>query len=179
MKLSDRRPLLATCLCGAILFQVLGWLPAGLAIGLQHLTRGRYLETVGETVTIVLSQADFQQVKVNAYEIRIDGDMYDIKQREQIGDSIRLVLKKDHHEQYFQNTITKLVKIGSGESSKTTYPLAMWVIKGLFSTFILPQTPEIRFYSKQMVQRAVFIYRKTVFPIVHPVPTPPPQQAGC
>jgi hypothetical protein len=170
------RHITAAILCGAILLQSLGWLPAGLAIGLQYFTTGQFFQAENDTPTILtLSQADFEQYRINQREIRIGQHLYDIESQTPFDDSIRLEVWHDHLEQHLQQTITQMVQSGTDDSSDTTAPLTIWVLKGMQMAFLVPAPPTLPVPLGIIPTPAAFFWQDTYSVISLPVPERPPQ----
>lgn len=88
--------------------------------------------------TVVITQSFFEKNKLDKREIRLNGNLYDIRSKTVAGDSVRLELYHDKHEESLLAMLgvhfSKFDK-ASGNESK---PLALWVAQWLGSAFIVP-----------------------------------------
>ena len=123
-----------------ILFQGLGWLLTWQAIQWQAKLAAQSALFQEDTPVRedILQQDFFQQSKVGKREIRLEGNLYDIRSSELLGDSIKLVLYHDWHEQMLYSVLGIHFSRLDRSTGSEPQPLSVWVAQWLGSAFILP-----------------------------------------
>lgn len=117
----------------------------------------------------VVSQDFYKASKIGRREITLNGNLYDIRSSEILGDSIRLVLYHDWHEQALYAILgVHFSRLNNG-ADPCSKPLAMWAAQWLGAAFILPDTLVIPAYFENR-NRARFCWN---FPVVSEAPSPP------
>jgi hypothetical protein len=158
-----------------IVFQGLGWLLAWQAMQWQakSAARSALFQEDSPVQTLVLQQDFFKQSSVGKGEIRLEGNLYDVRSKEYVGDSVRLVLYHDWHEQLLYSLLgghfSRLDESAAGASE----PLSMWVAQWLGLTFVAPTNPVITL-AERIPEKPFFTWKGGYsFEFAAPPFTPP------
>lgn len=135
-----------------IVFQGIGWFMAWKMMHWQARFEAHLIleKSTAPLETVVIAQSLFEKNKLDKHEIRLNGNLYDIRRKTVVGDSVRLELYHDKHEESLLAMLgihySKLEK-ASGNESK---PLALWVAQWLGSAFILPSAAPLPACGKSL-----------------------------
>lgn len=126
-------PLLALLLA----FQAAGWFLVGGALQMQAKKAAHLAMDLPKTpLKIITIPVDvLQKIRVGKKEIRLNGNLYDIKKQTLSGDSATLTLYHDRHE---QAVVDALSSVFSASPVTGPLPLHQWVAQWLGAAFLLP-----------------------------------------
>lgn len=164
-------------LAALLVFQAAAWSLAWSILQYQAKTAAHTAlhreETSLRTATIAF---DFlSQIRVGKKEIRLDGKLYDIKNQTITGDSVKLLLYHDRHEEALLDGLGSLFMSGDSNSGAAQMPnLENWLAKWFGTTFLLPEAPNLT-ARQGIFPRHFFI---SILPVAQAVPdcfSPPPE----
>ena len=117
----------------------------------------RVLEKANAPIeTMVISTVLFEKAKLDKHEIRLNGNLYDIRSKTVVGDSVRLELFHDKHEESLLAMLGLRFSKLENASGNDSKPLALWVAQWLGSAFILPTAASLPAVEKSLAPRAPF-----------------------
>jgi hypothetical protein len=130
-----------TILVSLIIFQGVGWHLAWQSIEWKAKIAARHALIGASTplLHVTLQQDFFQQSKIDKREIRLNGNLYDIKTSECVGDSVRLLLYHDQHEQALFALLGIHFSYLDHSTGTTPQPLALWAAQWLGLAFLMPE----------------------------------------
>ncbi len=135
-----------TALSALLFFQAAGWVLAYRVLQLEAKTEAktalRHPETPLYTVTIPVSL--LPRIRVDKKEVRLDGQLFDIKDQRISGDSVTLTLYHDRPEEKILQALGGRLAPGAGAGSAAVPPLQYWLSQWLGAAYLLPLAPEIR-----------------------------------
>lgn len=139
-------------LLALILFQGAGWMLTWQAIHFHAKISADIAVSLPETpsLRLTLSTSLFQRVRIDRKEIRLDGNLYDIKSAVFTGDSVQLELYHDKREQALFAMLRPHVSFLTDYSPTQIPPLAAWAALWLVTPFTVPVSPVIGFFSKEV-----------------------------
>jgi hypothetical protein len=144
-----------------ILFQGIGWVLTWQAVHIQakFAAKTQLFQASTPVHEIVLQRDFFQKSKVDKHEIRLEGNLYDIRSFEWKGDSVRLVLYHDWHEQMlFAILDSHISNLDSAATGDAPQPLTVWVAQWLGSAFLLPAEASLPICST-LTEKSDFTWR--------------------
>lgn len=106
----------------------------------------------------VLHKDLFLQSKFDKHEIRLNGNLYDIRSAVWRGDSVKLVLYHDKHEQALYAALGVHFSRLDSSSNTAPKPVAVWAAQWLGSAFLLPDAVPMPVASEQK-QASLFEWR--------------------
>ncbi len=119
--------------------------------------------------TVSLTQDFYQKIKVGKREVRLNGNLYDIRSSEVKGDSIRLVLYQDKHEQALYTLLGVHFSELDSATNSLPQPMSVLVAQWLGTNFLAPDC--VVFPVAELDQnKAVFHWR---FPDALGIRVPP------
>jgi hypothetical protein len=123
-----------------IVFQGIGWFMAWQMMHWQARFEAQRVLLKENTPleTVVITQEQFEKAKLDKREIRLNGNLYDIRSKTVSGDSVRLELYHDRHEESLLAMLGIHFSKLDTASGNDSMPLALWVAQWLGSAFILP-----------------------------------------
>ncbi len=126
---------------------------------------------------VTLTQDFYQQSKVGKREIRLNGNLYDIRSSEVKGDSIRLVVYHDKHEQALYALLgIHFSQLDSATDGKPQ-PISVLVAQWLGAAFVAPDVVEMPVAEIDQ-SRAEFHWRFPETSGIHIPPFMPPQKGA-
>ncbi|MCE2821122.1 MAG: hypothetical protein ACK5FV_14495 [Bacteroidota bacterium] len=139
-------------LLALILFQGAGWMLSWQAMQFHARISADIAVSLPETPSLhlTLSTTMFQRVRIDRKEIRLDGNLYDIRSAIFTGDSVHLELYHDKREQALFALLKPHVSFLTDYSPTQTPPLAAWAAQWLATPFTVPESPVIGFFSKEV-----------------------------
>lgn len=134
-------------LLALILFQGAGWMLTWQAIHFHAKISADIAVSLPETpsLRLTLSTGLFQRVRIDRKEIRLDGNLYDIKSAVFTGDSVQLELYHDKREQALFALLRPHVSFLADYSPNQTPPIVLWAAQWLVTPFIVPTAPVVSF----------------------------------
>lgn len=138
-------------LLALILFQGAGWMLAWQAVQFHAKISAEIALSLPETPSLhlTLSASLFQRVRIDRKEIRLDGNLYDIRRAVFNGDSVHLELYHDKREQALFALIKPHVSFLTDYSPTRTPPVAAWAAQWLLTPFIVPVVPAARIVPEE------------------------------
>lgn len=92
-----------------------------------------------ELRTIVISESSYKASRIEENEIMLHGKLYDVKSFEQTGDSVRLLVYHDRHEQELYSILGKQLKEQDSPVNTASKPFSTAVSKWMETIFLLPE----------------------------------------
>ena len=131
----------ASALLTLLVFQAAGWLLAWETLVFEaRQLAGSALERPGAPLkTVAISYDLYAGSLVGKKEIRLEGNLYDIKSREICSDSVRLVLFHDHYEERLLHVLTRV--FASEKHPGKTPVFHQWLVQWLCMSFLPPEPP--------------------------------------
>ncbi len=127
-------------------------------------------------VPVTLTQSHFNKIKAGKREVRLNGNLYDIKSRQLKGDSIHLVLYHDKREQALYDLLgihfSQLENAPNGKANPVSFLLAQW----LGAAFLVPEGIALPM-NNLALKKAVFHWRFPDAAGMHSPPFLPPKMA--
>jgi hypothetical protein len=172
-----RRNQAVTILVSLIIFQGIGWHLAWQSMEWKATLAAKHalFSTSTPLLRVTLKQAFFEQSRIGKREIRLSGNLYDIKTCAVVGDSVRLLLYHDQHEQALFALLGTHFSYLDHSTGTTPQPLALWAAQWLGQAFLLPQKtplPEVSF----CISVPVFFWCFPHSTGQHSPPFPPPKR---
>ena len=139
-------------LLALILFQGAGWMLSWQAMQFHAKISADIAVSLSETPSLhlTLSTTMFQRVRIDRKEIRLDGNLYDIRSAIFTGDSVHLELYHDKREQALFALLKPHVSFLTDYSPTQIPPLAAWAAQWLVTPFTVPVTPVIGIFSEEV-----------------------------
>lgn len=136
-----------------LVFQAAGWLLVGGMMQFQAKSAAHIAMDLPQTplINVTLPLNVIQQIRVGKKEIRLNGNLYDIKRQTVSGDSATLILYHDRHEQAVVDALSGILA-----ASPVTASLSLhhWLAKWLGAAFLPPlAAPEIRLHHGEFSAR--------------------------
>lgn len=138
-------------LLALILFQGAGWMLAWQAVQFHAKISADIAVSLPETPSLhlTLSTRLFQRVRIDRKEIRLDGNLYDIRSAVFTGDSVHLELYHDKREQALFALLKPHVSFLSDYSPIQAPPIAAWAAQWLVTPFIVPTAPVVSIFPEE------------------------------
>ena len=168
----------ARLLIALMALQAFGWTLAWQAARWDALLSARQMVAHSGTPlqVLTLSAADLAKSRVGKKEIVHAGRLYDIKTAEQVGDSVRLILYHDHHEQHLFGMLGKMLRSAPDASAPAGIP-ALWLAQCIGAAYLMPGTAEV-FLHAPPHESPAFLLRPIARAQCQPdCDTPPPDCA--
>ena len=125
-----------------------------------------------EFETIQLSKADFEKGRKNSFEVKFEGKMYDVKNIEFFGDSVRMLALHDVKEETILHEIEKM--ICHAEDQNGTLPV---LILKLSTLLYLPAIfADGNFIAKIEKQQNLFFNEDVLCTSFKEITSPPPEK---
>lgn len=143
-------------LLALILFQGAGWMLSWQAMRFHAKIGANIAVSSPETPSLhlTLSVSLFKRVRIDRKEIRLDGNMYDIRSARYDSDSVHLELYHDKREQALFALLKPHISFLTDYSPAQTPPLAAWAAQWLVTPFVVPPVPVVRvFFEKEHIAR--------------------------
>ena len=178
--LPHRRRIAAALLVGLLAFQAVGWLVA------WHTARWEARFSAQQVLfeentpvsTLTLPAAALPALRIGKREIRYAGRLYDIRSAQPLGDSVRLELYHDQHEEALFNALGTLLSPPRDASSPPS-PVLSWLAKWLGATFVMPDTLGLSVWA-ELAQPPLLFSAKPLTAQQEPgVFGPPPEGGGA
>ncbi len=135
----------ATCLAVLISCQSVGWLLAWQ--GFQYVAGidgQRALGQIENGLTEATFHRDFfQSIKLEAEEIRLNGQLFDYRILAKKGDSLQVVLYHDRKEEALFGFLGMVLQAEKSGNDLRSMPVAIWLAKWLGTAFLLPERPAL------------------------------------
>jgi hypothetical protein len=151
-------------LLGFVLFQGAGWV---LMWQWQQqkavfLAQKAILKKEKPLESVTLTRDFFDKIRIKPHEIRLDGRMYDFEKIEYRGDSVRLELYHDTHEEALYHV---LAGVFSNDDTSGTHRFPYWLTHWTLAPFLVPEAlfwsiqvhlapPDVIFMIMALVQQA-------------------------
>ncbi|MEN9414292.1 MAG: hypothetical protein RLZ62_596 [Bacteroidota bacterium] len=147
----SRSGIIPYTLLALILFQGAGWMLAWQAMQVNAKIRAEKAVTRLEnsSLHLTLSIGLFQRVRVDRKEIRLDGNMYDIRSALFTRDSVHLELYHDKREQALFALLEPHISFLADYSAAQASPVAVWAAQWLVTSFVVPDRPVPFFLLEQ------------------------------
>lgn len=146
-----RRPIFFSyALLALILFQGAGWVLAWQAMHVHAKMKAEIAVSQPENASLhlTLSVHLFQRVRLERKEIRLDGNLYDIRSAVFTGDSVHLELYHDKREQALFALLKPHVSFLTDYSPAQTPPIAAWAAQWLVTPFVVPLAPVVSIFPE-------------------------------
>jgi len=146
----SRSGIIPYTLLALILFQGAGWMLAWQAMQVHAKISAEVAVARPEnpSLHLTLSIGLFQRVRVDRKEIRLDGNMYDIRSALFTRDSVHLELYHDKREQALFALLEPHISFLADYSS-TQSPVAAWAAQWLVTPFVVPEQPMLVFFPER------------------------------
>lgn len=167
----------AALLVGLLAFQAAGWLVA------WHTTHWEARFSAQQALLgkntplrhLTLPIAALSALRVGKKEIIYEGRLYDIRSAHSVGDSVRLELYHDRHEEHLYALLGRV--IASDGEDPAPAPFQIWLAKWLGTVFLVPEGPPVvRATPRVQVPLRLFEYMLQMPQTVPGVLTPPPDR---
>lgn len=167
----------AAFLFGLLAFQAAGWLVA------WHTARWEARFSAQQALfgkntplrNLTLPTTALSALRVGKQEIIYEGRLYDIRSAQSVGDSVRLELYHDRHEEHLYALLGRVISSDGGDPAPA--PFQIWLAKWLGTVFLAPEEPPVVRATPQMqVPLRLFAYRLPMPQTVPGVLTPPPDR---
>jgi len=134
--------LLVILLTTLLAFQAAGWLTAWNVARMDaHFSAQQILFQDNTPVSsITLLATDLPALRVGKREIRLNGGLYDIRSTHVQGDSVRLELYHDWHEEQLFKILSRVLS-SDDDGPSASSALQIWLAKWLGASFLVPQQP--------------------------------------
>ena len=93
--------------------------------------------------TVTIPAGRFSRIRVGKKEVRLGGQLFDIKNQRVCGDSIALTLYHDRDEEKALHTLSVLLAPDTGAGDASAPPLYQWLSRWLGTFYLPPVVPEI------------------------------------
>jgi hypothetical protein len=122
------------------------------------------------TLTLRLTQADFENALVKKHELLIAGEYYDVRSVKKVNDKLEVIAIHDKHEKKLMNILTKSLQDDGSEASQ---PLHQW-LKISFMPALLTKSFQIFYYTleSKIIFGNIFIYEHSYLELVVKPPSP-------
>ncbi|MEO0007728.1 MAG: hypothetical protein RJA20_1924 [Bacteroidota bacterium] len=139
----SRSGIIPYTLLALILFQGAGWMLAwqAMQVHAKIMAERAVARPVNPSLRLTLSIGLFQRVRVDRKEIRLDGNMYDIRSAVFTRDSVHLELYHDKREQALFALLEPHISFLADYSSTQASPVAVWAAQWLVIPFVVPDQP--------------------------------------
>lgn len=130
----------AVLLLGLVLFQGIGWLLAWQILQWEagYTARERLNRQETDLRTIRVSKDFFQQNRIGEREIRLNGELFDIRSIENLSDTLSMTLYHDQAEEALFDALGSRLNRPSDAASQ---PLTNWLLDSFSLVFIIPAGP--------------------------------------
>ncbi len=158
-------------------FQAIGWLMAWDVARMEvHSSVQRVLAQNNPPVSsFTLALHDLPAFRVGKKEVRISGHLYDIRSMHPQGDSVRLELYHDRHEEQLFKMLGLMLLQEDNEYSPY-HSIQIWLAKWLGSSFLMPQQPLLpQTTAAVLSHRAIFNFLSPAAQAIPGTSYPPPE----
>lgn len=145
-----RHRLAAALLIGLLAFQAVGWLVAWHTARWEaHFSAQQVLNEESTPLTsLALHTSALPALRIGKKEIWYAGRLYDIRSAHLMGDSVRLELYHDQHEERLYGLLGKVFCSGGDASSSPVSPVQVWLAKWLGAAFVMPEILAFRVWTE-------------------------------
>lgn len=125
--------------------------------------------------TVTLAQKQYQKTKVGKREVRLNGNLYDIRSSIEKGDSIQLVVYHDKREQALFDLLGTHFSQHESATDDKPRPISLLVAQWLGAAFLPPDVATMPLLTQNQ-HKALFYWRFPRSSGIHVPPFMPPRK---